>query len=74
MCLRARPAGGGGWGPEDTMASQDHIAMVGKYRPPRPAAESAVLTGAYAITHLGTRAQTAPGERLADQNPLGETD
>ncbi|GGK94273.1 DUF1999 domain-containing protein [Deinococcus radiotolerans] len=27
-------------------------------------AEGAVLTGAYAVTHLGTRAQTAPGERL----------
>ncbi|UBV41758.1 DUF1999 domain-containing protein [Deinococcus taeanensis] len=27
-------------------------------------AESAVLTGAYAVCHLGTRADTAPGERL----------
>ncbi|GGM28864.1 GNAT family acetyltransferase [Deinococcus arenae] len=30
-------------------------------------AEGAVLTGAYAVTHLGTRAQTAPGERLDGQ-------
>ncbi|MBZ9713047.1 DUF1999 domain-containing protein [Deinococcus multiflagellatus] len=32
------------------------------------AQEEAVVTGQYAVCHLGTRAKTAPGERLAPQD------
>jgi len=50
----------------DTAVYEVHYPVTPELRA-AAAAESAVLTGAYAITHLGTRAQTAPGERLDGQ-------
>ncbi|NTX99982.1 DUF1999 domain-containing protein [Deinococcus sp. JMULE3] len=56
----------------DTAVYEVHYPVTPELRA-AAAAESAVLTGTYAVTHLGTRAQTAPGERLADQTGRTQT-